>query len=258
MPLQRRLPKRGFHNPFRVAYEVVNVGQLEAFDAGAEVTPAALQRQRLLRRGKAAAQGPRRRDADARPHGARPRGEHGGAPEDRGGRRPRRDHRVAAAGNRETDGPDHPKHLRDTGAAQADPVHVRPARGLPHRGAHPDAGHRPRGARRLLRGLEGDAARLLRHVLGRRAAAADDLRARDHALHRRGDHPRAAQGGHPAPGAPGQGGRGRAQEADPVHPLRDDRDRHRPGARDLDRAREHDGPGRRGDRAQPRAWRSGC
>ena len=51
MPLQRRLPKRGFHNPFRIAYEVVNVGQLEVFDAGAEVTPVALQGKRLLRRG---------------------------------------------------------------------------------------------------------------------------------------------------------------------------------------------------------------
>jgi len=52
MPLQRRLPKRGFHNPFRTAYEVVNVGQLAAFDAGAEVTPEALQGRRLLRRGR--------------------------------------------------------------------------------------------------------------------------------------------------------------------------------------------------------------
>ncbi len=51
MPLQRRLPKRGFHNPFRVAYEVVNVGQLEAFDTGVEVTPATLRDRRLLRRG---------------------------------------------------------------------------------------------------------------------------------------------------------------------------------------------------------------
>ncbi|MGQ0563305.1 MAG: 50S ribosomal protein L15 [Gemmatimonadota bacterium] len=29
MPLQRRVPKRGFKNPFRVEYEIVNVGQLE-------------------------------------------------------------------------------------------------------------------------------------------------------------------------------------------------------------------------------------
>ena len=53
MPLQRRLPKRGFHNPFRTAYEVVNVGQLEAFDAGSQVDPAALRAKRLVRRGAA-------------------------------------------------------------------------------------------------------------------------------------------------------------------------------------------------------------
>ena len=29
MPIQRRLPKRGFNNPHRVAYKVFNVGQLE-------------------------------------------------------------------------------------------------------------------------------------------------------------------------------------------------------------------------------------
>src|SRR3954471_24744758 len=40
MPLHRRVPKRGFHNPFRVEYEVVNLDQLGAkFDAGVVVTP---------------------------------------------------------------------------------------------------------------------------------------------------------------------------------------------------------------------------
>jgi large subunit ribosomal protein L15 len=39
MPLQRRLPKRGFHNPFRIEMAVVNLGQLEAIPAGSEVTP---------------------------------------------------------------------------------------------------------------------------------------------------------------------------------------------------------------------------
>jgi large subunit ribosomal protein L15 len=40
MPLHRRVPKRGFHNPFRVEYEVVNVDTLtELFDAGTAVTP---------------------------------------------------------------------------------------------------------------------------------------------------------------------------------------------------------------------------
>ncbi|MCK9521594.1 MAG: 50S ribosomal protein L15 [Proteobacteria bacterium] len=42
MPLQRRLPKRGFKNPFRVVFEVVNLGSLERFDAGAVVDLAAL------------------------------------------------------------------------------------------------------------------------------------------------------------------------------------------------------------------------
>jgi large subunit ribosomal protein L15 len=44
MPLQRRLPKRGFRNPFRAEYSLVNLAQLEAkFDTGAVVDVAALQ-----------------------------------------------------------------------------------------------------------------------------------------------------------------------------------------------------------------------
>ena len=43
MPLHRLLPPRGFHNPFRVEYEVVNVDTLVArFDAGAVITPESL------------------------------------------------------------------------------------------------------------------------------------------------------------------------------------------------------------------------
>lgn len=38
MPLQRRLPKRGFKNIFKVYYQVVNVSDFEDFDAGAVVT----------------------------------------------------------------------------------------------------------------------------------------------------------------------------------------------------------------------------
>ena len=41
MPLHRRLPKRGFHNPFRTEYQVVNVGQLAGQQG--EVTPASLK-----------------------------------------------------------------------------------------------------------------------------------------------------------------------------------------------------------------------
>jgi large subunit ribosomal protein L15 len=39
MPLQRRLPKRGFINPFRKEREVVNVRDLAQFDANAVVGP---------------------------------------------------------------------------------------------------------------------------------------------------------------------------------------------------------------------------
>lgn len=39
MPLQRRVPKRGFHNPFRKSAAVINLGQLEIFASGSEVTP---------------------------------------------------------------------------------------------------------------------------------------------------------------------------------------------------------------------------
>lgn len=49
MPLQRRLPKRGFHNPFRIEMSVVNITQLEAFASGAEVTPESLIAQGLVR-----------------------------------------------------------------------------------------------------------------------------------------------------------------------------------------------------------------
>ena len=44
MPLHRRVPKRGFHNPFRVDYDVVNVDTIaERFDAGTVVTPELLR-----------------------------------------------------------------------------------------------------------------------------------------------------------------------------------------------------------------------
>jgi large subunit ribosomal protein L15 len=49
MPLHRRVPKRGFHNPFRVEYDVVNLDSLgEKFEAGAVVTPDALREAGLL------------------------------------------------------------------------------------------------------------------------------------------------------------------------------------------------------------------
>jgi len=52
MPLHRRVPKRGFHNPFRVDYEVVNLDTLAAvFDAETVVTPELLAERRLVQAG---------------------------------------------------------------------------------------------------------------------------------------------------------------------------------------------------------------
>ena len=47
MPLQRRVPKRGFKNRNRVEYQVVNVGDLEL--AGGDVTPETLRAAGLVR-----------------------------------------------------------------------------------------------------------------------------------------------------------------------------------------------------------------
>jgi len=52
MPLHRRLPKRGFTNIFRKEYSVVNLDQLAAFEAGAEVTPLVLKERGIVRRPK--------------------------------------------------------------------------------------------------------------------------------------------------------------------------------------------------------------
>ena len=50
MPVQRRLPKRGFKNPGRVEYQVVKVGALAKAPAGAVVDRAWLKTQRIVRR----------------------------------------------------------------------------------------------------------------------------------------------------------------------------------------------------------------
>ena len=43
MPLSRRLPKRGFRNPFREEFSVVNLGSLERFSTGSTVDVATLR-----------------------------------------------------------------------------------------------------------------------------------------------------------------------------------------------------------------------
>lgn len=49
MPLSRRLPKRGFTNIFAKEYSIVNVGDLNRFEDGTEVTAQLLKEQRLIR-----------------------------------------------------------------------------------------------------------------------------------------------------------------------------------------------------------------
>jgi len=49
MPIQRRLPKRGFKNPGRVEYQVVNVGRLAGIPANTLVDRTWLAKQKLVR-----------------------------------------------------------------------------------------------------------------------------------------------------------------------------------------------------------------
>lgn len=50
MPLQRRLPKRGFTNIFRQEYAIVNLDQLTCFAKGSEITAEVLQDKGLIGR----------------------------------------------------------------------------------------------------------------------------------------------------------------------------------------------------------------
>jgi large subunit ribosomal protein L15 len=50
MPLIRRVPKRGFHNEFRVEYAVVNVGRLDGL--GDRVTPEILAERGFVHAGR--------------------------------------------------------------------------------------------------------------------------------------------------------------------------------------------------------------
>jgi len=50
MPIQRRLPKRGFHNQFGKNYLTLNVSWFNQFDAETEITYDLIVGQRLVRR----------------------------------------------------------------------------------------------------------------------------------------------------------------------------------------------------------------
>ncbi len=53
MPLQRRLPKRGFTNVFRKEFEVVNLGQIAGLAAEGAVTLEVLKAKGLVKKGTA-------------------------------------------------------------------------------------------------------------------------------------------------------------------------------------------------------------
>ena len=50
MPLHRRLPKRGFTNVFKKHYALVNLGDLEGFNADERITPELLIERRVVKR----------------------------------------------------------------------------------------------------------------------------------------------------------------------------------------------------------------
>jgi large subunit ribosomal protein L15 len=52
MPLHRRVPKRGFTNIFRIEYDIVNISDLDRFEAGAAVNPETLALARLARKSR--------------------------------------------------------------------------------------------------------------------------------------------------------------------------------------------------------------
>ena len=65
MPLQRRLPKKGFTNTFKVHYNIVHIKDLARFEAGTEITPDLLRKSGMLKR-----QGPVKLLADGDAAGA--------------------------------------------------------------------------------------------------------------------------------------------------------------------------------------------
>lgn len=50
MPLQRRLPKRGFRNIFKKEYAIVHLGDMNRFEANQEVTPELLKESGIIGR----------------------------------------------------------------------------------------------------------------------------------------------------------------------------------------------------------------
>ena len=213
---------------FRTHTQPVNVADLEArFDAGAEVTPRDPARGRV---GQAQPPG----------QGARP----GRDLEEADGPRARVQRQRAARRSRRAGGeprksierlmraPDDRERLRGPGDPAEDRLHTGDAAALPARRLHPCAGSRHRHGR-VDRGQlhRQQRPRLPQPVLGRKPPAPVAVRAGNHALHHRLDHPAVADGGRAGARAAAEGGRGRPAEDHAVHALSDRRARVRPVAR---------------------------
>lgn len=52
MPLQRRLPKRGFRNPFKKQFAIIHIGDLNRFEKDTVVEPDLLFQSGLLKKGE--------------------------------------------------------------------------------------------------------------------------------------------------------------------------------------------------------------
>ena len=187
-PIQRRMPKRGFNNPFPKITAEINVSQLDMFGAGAKVDEQALRDRGLVKgrcdRIKILGDGDLTKavtvhralllevrsgeDREGRRQGAPRRRE---ARERLCGRAPPKHH---ARGLRE--------HRQGAGAASTGDLHRRHARGVPHRRLRLDPRGRPE--RHAGRGEQagGRAPRLVQHVQRRRAGERLDLHARHHAV----------------------------------------------------------------------------
>ena len=225
MPLHRRVPKRGFHNSFRVEYDVVNLDTLaERFDAGADGDAGAAARARPRRQRTARVKVLARGDIDEGADRARAQVQRQGGREDRGGRRHGRGARVAVSRGQTTACstalknifavPDLRKRVLFTLGLLAV---YRVGGHIPTPGVNSEAlAHAGRA------GAEHDV-RPLRHVLGPEPVADDDLRAGHHAVHQRVDHPAAADGGLAVPRAALEGRRARPPQDHAVHALRHDR-----------------------------------
>jgi large subunit ribosomal protein L15 len=50
MPLYRRLPKRGFNNPFKKEWAIVNIDELNRFEDGMTITPELLLESGVIRK----------------------------------------------------------------------------------------------------------------------------------------------------------------------------------------------------------------